>query len=74
MIRKKWTVKKKGSVALLLAGLLAFMAIYRAPAMGTAAFAWWGTMYPQYCFSQDAGEDMQEDAPIQIRFRWLPIK
>ncbi len=32
--------------------------------------AWWGTLYPEFCYSQ-IPEDASEDAKIRIEFRWL---
>ena len=35
--------------------------------------AWWGTLYPSYCYSQlpDASQEEDENVKIQIKFRWL---
>lgn len=57
----------------MLAGMLITTAIYSPSHIKTPVYAWWGTMYPQYCFSQDA-EHTDESAPVKIDFRWLRIK
>lgn len=56
-----------------LAGMVVTTAIYQPSYIKTPVCAWWGTMYPQYCFSQDVG-DAGEAAPVKIAFRWLHIK
>lgn len=37
--------------------------------------AWWGTLYPEYCYSQipeeTDGEHDGEQMQIRIKFRWL---
>ena len=56
----------------LLAGMLITIAVYSPSYIKTPVYAWWGTMYPQYCFSQNT--DSTESVPIKIDFRWLHIK
>lgn len=72
--------KKKTHSARWLLSLLAGMLITLAACQPSyknegknPAYAWWGTMYPQYCFSADT-EDCEESVPIKIDFRWLRIK
>lgn len=57
----------------LLAGMLITTALSGPPAGKEKVYAWWGTMYPQYCFSEKA-EEMEESMPVKIDFRWLHIK
>lgn len=33
--------------------------------------AWWGTLYPKYCYSQLSENADGEGQEIRIRFRWL---
>lgn len=35
------------------------------------AQAWWGTLYPKYCYSQVSDNSDGEEREIRIRFRWL---
>ena len=36
----------------------------------TAVTAWWGTLYPKFCFSQMLGEDKGQKGDIKISL-WL---
>lgn len=33
--------------------------------------AWWGTLYPKYCYSQIPTDSDGEQVQIRIKFRWL---
>ena len=33
--------------------------------------AWWGTLYPEYCYSQIPEDADGEQMQIRIKFRWL---
>lgn len=52
-------------IALALAGMFVTLAVHRPSYVGTPVYAWWGSMYPQYCFS----ETEEEDAPVKIGFK-----
>ncbi|MCI9547384.1 MAG: hypothetical protein HFH60_11995 [Lachnospiraceae bacterium] len=55
----------KKYIALALMSIFVTLAVYRPSYLKTPVYAWWGSMYPQYCFS----ETEQEDAPVKIGFR-----
>lgn len=72
--------KRKGGVLAkwiwflsLLSGMLITTAVCQPKPGGAPVYAWWGTMYPQYCFCQER-EDSGEDLPVKIDFQWLRIK
>lgn len=73
--QKKPSIPSRRLLALpaLLAGILITTAVSSPSYMKTPVYAWWGTMYPQYCFSQDT-EGTEESVPVKIDFRWLRIK
>ena len=33
--------------------------------------AWWGTLYPEYCYSKIPEDADGEQMQIRIKFRWL---
>ena len=33
--------------------------------------AWWGTLYPEYCYSQIPTDSEGEQMQVRIKFRWL---
>lgn len=66
------TLKK--TIALALAGMFVTLAVCRPDYLKTPVYAWWGSMYPKYCFSQNTEENIHEKVPIKIGFRWLRIK
>lgn len=55
----------KKYIAFALMSIFVTLAVYRPSYLKTPVYAWWGSMYPQYCFS----ETEQEDAPVKIGFR-----
>ena len=64
----------KKIIMLALAAMFAAIAVYRPDYLKTPVYGWWGSMYPKYCFSQNMDENMEENAPVKIGFRWLRIK
>ena len=73
MIKQRKTTVPSRWLLPLLAGMLITIAVYSPSYIKTPIYAWWGTMYPQYCFSQNA-DSSEESVPIKIDFRWLHIK
>lgn len=68
--RKKEELKRRLMYSVI-AGLMA--AVLLAP-MGnrkTVTPAWWGTLYPEYCYSQGTENESGDDREVRIRFRWL---
>ncbi len=35
---------------------------------GSRVYAWWGTIYPEFCFEE--GEEEEETKPVKVSF-WL---
>lgn len=78
---KKKTHKTKWLLSLL-AGMLITLTLYHPSnikEIQTPVYAWWGTLYPQYCFSADtetteSTKEPEKSAPVKIDFRWLRIK
>lgn len=60
----------KKYIVFVLVWILALLCVYRPARQEAPAYAWWGSMYPEYCFSENAKEDL----PVKISFRWLRIK
>ena len=52
-------------IARALAGMFVALAAHRPAYVKTPVYAWWGSLYPQYCFS----ETEEEDAPVKIGFK-----
>lgn len=73
MTGQRKTSLPSGWLLPLLAGMFLTIAVYSPSYIKTPVYAWWGTMYPQYCFSQNT-ETGGESVPVKIDFRWLHIK
>lgn len=54
-----------------IAGMLVAIILAPRGITGTKAQAWWGTLYPKYCYSQVSDNTAGEGREIRIRFRWL---
>lgn len=52
-------------------GMLAAMLMASGRKEITMRTAWWGTLYPEYCYSQIPEEVDGEQMQIRIKFRWL---
>lgn len=57
-------------IALALVWVFVVLTVYEPSCVREPVYAWWGSLYPEYCFSEKAGEDL----PVKISFRWLPAK
>ncbi|MDO5392361.1 MAG: hypothetical protein Q4F24_14885 [Eubacteriales bacterium] len=56
---------------LLIAGILAAVLMVSWKQDVVMRTAWWGTLYPEYCYSQIPEEADGEQVQIRIKFRWL---
>lgn len=41
------------------------------PAAKAPVKSWWGSLYPQYCFSEIPRDESGEPARVRFTFRWL---
>ena len=82
MIDKKKRFRKKATVALIM-GTVGVFLVGTLPGISgrvqkiaekrqeqTAVTAWWGTLYPKFCFSQFPEENNEKKDDIKISF-WL---
>lgn len=63
--------RKKRILLSVVIGLL--LTVLSIPILGNTPMnsAWWGTLYPKYCYAQLPEQSLQEQAQVKIRFRWL---
>lgn len=68
---KKYVLKKTGWIVLLMAMILVGSTCgerYAGSGKDPRVYAWWGTIYPEFCFEK--AEDDGENKPVKISF-WL---